>query len=59
MLVEIAEIYVQHVVLKPMLLILFGFVWIARENTIQNAHVVVILKEDKLEQVKYAILVTR
>ena len=59
MFVEIVEINVQVVAHQQMLLILFGFVGSATENTIQNAHVVVNLKEDKLEQVKSAIPVTR
>jgi hypothetical protein len=57
--VEIVEINVQVVAHQQMLLILFGSVWIAIENIIQNVHVVAKLKKEMLEQVRSVILATR
>ena len=55
MFVETVEINVQNVVRQQMPLILFGSVWIATENIIQNAHVVGKLKKVPLDLVKSAI----
>ena len=47
------------IIYQLILLILFGYALIVTNNSVQNAHAVVKLKKDLLEQVKSAILVIK